>query len=399
MTPEVQRPMSGAPFLYATNFVMATSLGVIFVFLEDVQRINGLQDWQVGVVASTGFAAALVAQILLSPMADRGRSAPLAVLAVAAGVIGPIAFAFGSSLAVLAIGRGATGVAVGLFSLLARKALLGLDPTGGGAKLGLLLSTGVGGFVIGPLIGAALEPLGFEAPFVAVSAAIALLGIPATIVLLRAEIAATPVDYGDLGRLLARPRVQAAMLIQLIVFGFIGVFDAIIDRFLTDLGASTTQIAITILCVGSPMLILPRLAGIAAERRGAARVMFPALLSLIPAMLGYGITTSVVMAAVFGVMHGVGESFASIGAQVLVLDVTGTERAAVGSALLDASGFTAAAITAALAPTVYGGSGGPTLFFGAGIIGIAVALLALQRVLTAPALTAVEPVGTPAARR
>lgn len=385
--------LRGAPLLYATNFLLASALGVIFVFLEDVQRDNGLADWEIGIVAGTGFAAALVAQLLLSPLADRGRSTPLAIVALTAGVVGPIGFALGSSLLVLATSRGLSGIGIGLFGLLARKALLGLDTAGGGAKLGVLLSTGVGGFIVGPLIGATLEPLGFEAPFFAVSFAIAMFGLPATLVLLRADIAATSVDYGDLGRLLARPRVQAAMLIQLIVFGFIGVFDAIVDRFLTDLGASTTQVAITILCVGGPMLVLPRLAGIAAERRGAGHVMFPALLLLIPAMLGYGFTSTVVLAALFGVMHGAGESFVSVGAQVLVLEVTGTGRAALGAALLDGAGFTAAAITAALAPTVYGTAGGPTLFFGTGVIGIVLALIALQRMTVAPDLST-QPVST-----
>jgi MFS family permease len=374
--------------LYANNFVLASALGVIFVFLEDVQVDNGLADWEIGVVAAAGFAAALAAQLLLAPMADQGRSRPLALIALATGVIGPIGFAYGSTMSVLALSRGLTGIALGLFSLLARKALLGLDATGGGAKLGLLLSTGVGGFICGPLIGASLEPLGFEAPFLAVSAAVALLGLPATNELLNAPIAATPVDYGDLGRLLARPRVQAALLVQLVVFGFIGVFDAVVDRFLTDLGASTAQVAITILCVGAPLLVLPRIAGVTAERRGAGHVMFPALVVLIPAMFGYGVAGSVMAAAAFGILHGTGESFVSVGAQVLVLEVTGAERAAVGAALLDTAGFTSAAVTAAAAPMVYGRYGGTALFVSTGLAAVVIALIALQRVAAAPELAA-----------
>ena len=50
----------------------------------------------------TGFGAALVAQLLLSPLADRGQSRTLAVLALACGIIGPAGFAYGSSMVVLA---------------------------------------------------------------------------------------------------------------------------------------------------------------------------------------------------------------------------------------------------------------------------------------------------------
>ncbi len=366
--------------IYLTNFLLTSALGVVFVFLEDVQVDNGLADWEIGVVAGTGFGAALVAQLLLSPLADRGVSKPLAVLALLAGVIGPIGFAYGQTTLTLATSRGLAGIGLGLFGLLARKALLGLDATGGGAKLGTLLSTAVAGFILGPVIGAAFEPLGFAAPFLAVSAAILVIGVPATITILKTDIAASPVDYSDLGRLVRRPRIQAAMLVQVVVYGFIGVFDAIIDRYLTDLGASTGTIAVTILFVGVPMLILPRIAGGMAERRGGTAVMLPALLVLVPAMVGYGLATSVVLVTIFGVLHGSGESFASISAQVLVLEVTGAERAAVGSALLDTAGLTAATLTAVLAPTVYGSQGGRTLFLGAALIGTLLGLAALIRV-------------------
>ncbi|MGI9595103.1 MAG: MFS transporter, partial [Acidimicrobiales bacterium] len=355
--------------IYVTNFLLTSALGVVFVFLEDVQVDNGLADWEIGIVAGAGFGAALVAQLVFSPLADRGNTGPLAVVAMAAGILGPIGFAFGTNMAVLAVSRGLTGIGLGLFSLLARKALLGLDATGGGAKLGVLLSTAVAGFILGPVIGAVFEPLGFPAPFLAVSIALLFVGVPATLTILQAEIAASPVDYSDLGRLLRRPKVQAAMLVQVIVFGVIGVFDAIVDRFLTDLGASTGTIAITILFVGAPMLVLPRIAGNLAERRGGSSVMLPALLVLLPAVVGYGLAGSVVIVTVFGFMHGTGESFASISSQVLVLEVTGAERAAVGSALLDAAGLTAATVTAALAPTVYGAQGARTVFLGTAAIG------------------------------
>ena len=366
--------------IYITNFTLTCALGVVFVFLEDIQVRNGLADWEIGAIAGTGFGAALIAALLLSPFADRGAFTSLAVIALTSGIVGPIGFAYGQSVLVLALSRGLSGIGLGLFGLLAKKALIGIDAAGGGAKLGVLLSTAVAGFIFGPVIGALFEPLGFEAPFVAVSLILVVIGLPATYTILKTEIAASPVDYSDLGRLVKRPKVQAAMIVQIIVFGFIGVFDAIIDRFLTDLGASTTQVAVTILFVGGPMLILPRFAGNLAERRGGATVMLPALFVLIPAMIGYGFTGSVLVATICGFMHGTGESFATISAQVLVLEVTGAERAAVGSALLEAAGLGAATVTAALAPTVYGSSGGQTLFLGTAAIGVGFALLAFSRV-------------------
>ncbi len=374
--------MMRALLIYTTNFLLTSALGVVFVFLEDVQTEFGLADWEIGAIAGTGFGASFVAQLLLSPLADRGHTGPLAVVAIVSGIIGPIGFAFGTSAGVLAVSRGLTGIGLGLFSLLARKALIGLDATGGGAKLGVLLSTAVAGFITGPLIGALFEPLGMEAPFIVVSVGLALVGIPATRAILQSEIASAPVDYGDIRRLLARPRIQAAMIVQVIVFGFIGVFDAVIDRFLTDLGASTQMVAVVIVFVGAPMLILPRIAGNLAESRGGSAVMLPALLVLIPPMLGYSFASSVVVVIAFGVFHGSGESFASVSSQVLVLEVTGPERAAVGSALLDAAGLSAAAVTAFLAPLVYGDVG-QTLFLYTALGGMVLAALAYARVRNA----------------
>ena len=365
--------------IYSTYFVLTASLGVVFVLLEDLQTRHDLADWEVGLVAGAGFGAALIAQTMLSPLADRGVKVPLAFAALASGFIGPLALAYGSSTWVLAGGRGLSGIGLGLFALLARKALIGLDATGGGAKLGMLLSVAVAGFISGPFIGFLFEPWGFEAPFVAVSVAVAVVGVPATIAIVQSEIATTPLDYSVLGELLRRPRIQAAVLVQCIVLGYVGVFDAIVDRFLTDLDASTGDVARAIMVVGLPMLVLPRIAGTKAEALGGTRVMLPALLCLVPIMVGYSLVPSVMWFMLVGFFHGSAESFASISSQVLVLEVTGAEKAAVGTGLLDAAGLISAAVAAGLAPLVYGSSG-RGLFLVTAAVGVVLASLALWRI-------------------
>lgn len=369
--------------IYATNFLLASALGVVFVFFEDVQSIYGLSDLEVGLIAGSGFGAAFVVQLVLAPFADRGQSGGLAVLALLTGIIGLLGFGFGNTVFILSISRGLGGVALALFALLARKALLGLDATGGGAKLGTLLASTVAGFIIGPLIGAAFEPLGFEAPFIIVSVVLMMVGPPATRAIMTSEIAASPaVDYRDMVELLHRPRIQAALLVQLIVFGFIGIFNATIDRFLTDLGASTGMVALVVVIVGAPLVVFPRFAGGLAERLGGSNVILPALAIFVPAMFVYGIAPTVWVAMFAGLLHGSGESFASISAQVLVLEVTGAERTAVGSALLDASGLFAATVAAFLAPVVYGDIG-QTLYIYAGFVAVLVAAMATVRVRSA----------------
>lgn len=349
-------------WLYALNFLNATSIGLVFVFLADVQDRYGLADWQIGFIASMGFLAALVTQLLLAPLLDRGYIGGLAWLAVIIGAIGTAGFAFVEPFWLLGVSRGMSGVGLGLFGVVARKALIGLDIAGGGAKVGAMLSTGVAGFLLGPGLGAALGAISFETPFVVVAVLIAIVGIPAARYASNAPIATARVDYSDVGLLLRKPRVQIAILAQLMVFGFIGIFDSIIDRYLTDLGASTTAIAIALFVTGAPLLIIPTKAGALAERVGGARVLFPALLLSLPCILLFGIVPGAVAFAAVGIFQGTAESFASMGGQVLVLEAAGAERAAIGSAILEVVGMGMAATTAVLAPIIYGASGSRVLF-------------------------------------
>ncbi len=370
--------------IYGASFVFSIGGGVIFVFLEDLQSDFGLSDVGVGMVASVGFLAGLICQIVFSPLADRGHVFPLAVLATVSSVIGLIGFGFSTSLAAFVIFRALTGVGFGTFGIAARKALIGLDVAGGGAKLGTLLSVLVAGFILGPMVGALFAPLGFSAPFLIIAAAGALTAIPALRMIAGVEVATQRINYHDVGELLSRPRVQAALLCQIVVFGYIAVFDSTIDRFLTGLGASDLQTAAIVTCVGAPMLILPRIAGNRAERLGGTTVIMPALAALIPVMFGYAVARNLGMATVVGILHGASESFVSIAGSVLVLEAAGAKRAAVATSLVEIVGLSTAAVTASVAPVVYGDAGSTSMYAGAGVIGVALGLIIWWRVANAP---------------
>ncbi len=373
--------------IYFVQFLMALAIGVVFVFFADLQDDFGLSGTEVGVVASMGFVAALVSQLALSPLIDRGHASGVAWLSVAMSVAGSVGFGLGSSTWVFATSRGMAGIGLGLFSIVARKALIGLDIAGGGAKVGTLLSSAIAGFIIGTAIGGGLGTISFGTPFFVIGAVTLVPGIVAARVIGQAEVATAPVDYGDLRALLRRPRIQAALLTQLVVFGFIGIFDATVDRYLTDVGLSTTQVAVGLVVVGSPMLVLPTRAGALAERVGGARVVVPAVLAAIPVVFLFGFVNGMAMFVVVGMIYAGAEAFANMGAQVLVLEAAGAERAAVGSALLEAVGMAVASVTAAAGPPIYGAYGEVTLFGGWAAFGVgclAVMVLRLRSVRQPP---------------
>lgn len=373
---------------YLMQFLMAASIGLVFVFLADLQDEFGLSAFQTSVVAAAGFAVGLVSQLVLSPFVDRGHAGPMAWLSVVLAVVGSIGFGLSSEAWGFALSRGVTGIAFGLFGVVARKALLGLDIAGGGAKVGALLSAGVAGFISGPAIGAALGTISFAAPFIILGLVMVVPGVVAARQISSTEIAIAPVNYSDLGQLARRPRVQAAVITQIIVFGFIGIFDSTVDRYLTDLGMSTAVIAASLLIIGSPMLVLPRHAGAYAERVGGGRAVVPALALVVPVMVLYGFLNGAVMFVAVGITHAVTESFNLTAAQVLVLEAAGAERSAVGTGLLEAVGLGIAGLTALVGLPIYEAFGEAVLFGGwaaLSAVGAGVVVLRL-RAVTEPSL-------------
>lgn len=369
-----------ARLCYLTNFLLAVSLGVGFIFMADVQDKYGLKDWEIGGVVAAGFVAALVTQLLLAPLADRGRVLVLARISIVASVVGAIGFAYADHVVTLVLSRGLVGVGLGLFSVSARKALLGMDAKGGGKKVGALLSTGVGGFVSGPVIGLQLGEISFAAPFLVTGVAIAVVGPLALRQIAKAPIASAPVDYSDIGSLLHRPRVQIAMMVQAIVFGFIGVFDAIVDRYLTDLGASGLATSVVILAAGIPLLVLPTRLGALGERLGGTRVLIPGVLVALVTITLFGLAGSPTAVGAVAMFQGISESAMVMGAQVLILEATGARRAAIGSAIMETVGLGTATITSVLAPVVYGAHGARILFGGYAFLSALVAVVMLLRI-------------------
>lgn len=377
--------------VYLVNFLITASIGVVFVFLADLQERFDLATWEIGAIAAAGFVAALIAQLVLAPLADRGDIKRLAIVAVTISAVGTLGFVFATQTWTLAGSRALVGAGLGLYGVAARKAIIGMDIEGAGAKVGTFLSTSVAGFLAGPPIGAILEQISFETPFWVLGIAIAVLGIPTIGIIGRTDVATAPVDYSDLGDLLRRPRVQAAVFAQVSLFGFIGIFDASLDVYLTDLGASNAATAGALLIIGLPLLVLPRFAGSVAEKRGGARVLMPTFLAIVPAIAFFGIFDTVPLVAAVGVVETTGESFAFLAIQMLLLEVTGAQRAAVGQALLEAAGLTAAAITALAGPIVYGAFGPIALFVGYATVAGVLAIAALMRLRAAVEPAVVTP--------
>ncbi len=353
---------------YGTQFFVTASMAVVFAQLDDLKTQFGLSDTSIGVIASTSFVAAFVALIALSPLIDRGHGAKVATFAIAACVLGNLGFIVAETTLWLATSRGLLGIGMGMFAVVARKALIGEDLAGGMAKVGVLLSCAVAGFIAGPPIGSQFGKISLDAPFVAMVICVALTGVPAALLISRAKIATSSTDWSRTVALLANGRVRAATLGEVALWAFIGLFDSTIDIYTASVGLSPDEFSIGLLLLGIPLLVLPARAGALAERVGATRVFAPAFVLLVPAIALYGFIGGLVTFIVIGLVEAVVESFAAMGAQAVVLEITGAEEAAVGTGLLEATGLLAAAVTAYLGPISFGRFGAEVTFGGFGAI-------------------------------
>lgn len=360
--------------VYLSNFFLTTGAGVIFVILADLKEDFGLADAEIGAVAGIGFLAALLASVLLSPYADRGHVFPVATAGVVLGIAGNISFGLAESFVLFAASRAAIGVGLGLYLAAARKAIIGRDTEGSGRKLGILLSTNVAGFLVGPLLGWLLADYSFGTPFFAVAALVAITAPPTLWWMRNVEVATEIVSLKDMRALLARPRIRGALLGQLFLYGNIGMFDSVADLYLTDLGADERTVALLIWAFGVPLIVLPGIAGGVIDRNRPPVVLTIGLFAAVPVMASFGIFESLVTFGIAAVIEGTVESFAFPAAQVVVVQESGAAEAAIGQSLLDVSGNLAAATAAFVGPILYG-SGGPLAVYGTvAAIGLALSI-------------------------
>ena len=346
---------------------MVGSAGVTFVFLEDFESQFGLPAWGVGLIASIGFLTAVVSSILISPLGDRGYLRLLGAIGFATTISGNVMFGFSTELWSLSASRALTGIGTGLFSIAGRKALIGEAADDSGEKIGQFISAAVAGFILGPIFGTVLSEFGgIPTPFFVLSALLALVALPTM-----AWLSAVPVavSVGASARemlpMLRIPGVRAAAAAQVAVFFNIGVFDATVDEYLTDLGVSNAGVGLIIGIIGLPLLIIPRLVGRYVDQSPRpADILLIALGFFVPIVITIGLWAGVVVFAVLAFIQTTVESILFPTSVRVVINETGAEQSATGTGLLEAAGSLAAAFSALVAPVAFDLPGGPLGSFG-----------------------------------
>ena len=277
--------------LYAAIAFEALGYGAIFALLADLQDEYHLPTYGLGLIAGSSFLALLVAQVGLARYSDRGHTRLMLRLGLAVAAVGMLWFGLASQLWEFVGARVLLGLGSGMFIPATRRVAVSRAGPNSGEVLGRLTSFEVGGFICGPPVAAALAALfGLHAPFLVLAAALAITS-PAV-----ARIAEPPVHeetHRDAIRMLFRIRgVRAGLLLAAALYLSIGVFEAIWARYLSDLGADTTVIAVSLTVFALPLVFLSPRGGRLADRRGPLGTGVAALVVTVPIIVLYGVAGS-----------------------------------------------------------------------------------------------------------
>ncbi|MFN8022970.1 MAG: MFS transporter [Acidimicrobiales bacterium] len=364
-----------------TSLLLATaSIGiansVVFSLLSDLQDRYGFADAGLGMIAGAGMAVGFVSQLLLAPLADRGHSKTLLLAGLLTAITGSVLFASSSSLVMLVVARAVTGCSNGLFLPAARAIAASTSDEGVGERLGTLGGVELAGFVTGPVVGGVLVgPLGVRWPFVICG----VFALVAFVALLPRHLPAPPVvaHSARLGLDLLRLRpVQVSVLLTMALYFPVGMYDAILDRYMTDRGASNLLVGIGFLMYGIPFALLATTGGRLSDRHGAFRTSMISLVLVAPLTALYGvITVPLVLAGMFAIEGSV-QALGVPATQSLVAQAAPQGRASAAQGLAGALNLLGATVSALGAPVLYERAGAGAVFGTAGALVLVAGLLA-----------------------
>ena len=304
-----------APLLLG-EFIVWLGFGALLPVLPIYFTEKGVDLAQLGIVIAAWPAARLVAEPFFGWLADRTSRVPLMVIGlVVTGVFCLLPLVFVGTVAFIVL-RAAAGLATALYDPAARGFLTDAIPAERrGEAFGLYGAVQMGGFLVGPAIGAIgaqrFGGVAFVFVFSGVVAVLAAIPIalrlrePGTHTHPSSPRAATEFSRdapSSEGRAAARlvgdsaaagagvPRslwnrgLIAALIINAGGNFAGGTYEVIWSLFLTSLGASLDLVGLTFAMFGLPVLLLSPFAGRFVDRRGA--LLFVVVGSILPAAMG-----------------------------------------------------------------------------------------------------------------
>ena len=359
----------------ATVLMSSGSL-VIFPLLPSLQAELGISTAGIGFVAAAGFAASLVAEIVVAPYADRGRARTMGVAGVLLMAVALVGSALAGETWHLVAGRAVGGFGFGVFMAAASALLVRVDPARAGEALGRLGAAELAGIALGPLASGLTIAFASPAAILAWSGLAVVLGVVPVMLTFRERKAVVSTGSGaaaTVGPVTRPPRVSFDLLRSPMVVGVLllygaimvptGAYDGIWPRFMTDIGASEWLTALSYALFAVPFALVAGWAGRLADRHGGVSAFVRGAVVLVPIVALYGVIGNPWVATGVGVVESSGQALAFIGAAAAMAQAVPATRAGASQGLMRAFGLLTATIAAALSGIAYD-TGGPLALFG-----------------------------------
>jgi MFS family permease len=373
------QPKGWYPLLLGTATV-GISNSVVFTLLSDLQDRYHFSDAGLGLIAGTGFLFSLIGVLLIAPFADRGHAKTLLVVGLGLAVLGSVMFAASTNLVMLVVSRAIVGLSNSVYGPSSRAIAITMSgPEEIGHRLGRMSGVELGGFVLGPTIGGLVMDTthNIHLPFL-VCGAFAAAG--AVLIALR-QFPEPPI--GERHRvafdLLRLPQIRAGVLMGVALFVPVGIYDATLDRYLTDMGASNRLIGVAFLTFGIPFTLFAARGGRLSDRYGPVKIGLLAACGIAPLTAYYGFITVPVAFVALGFVEGTLQSMGIPAASAIIARGAPEGRVAAAQGLSGAGSMVLGAATAYAAGPMYEHLGPHWMYGSAGAGVLLLALIAAHQ--------------------
>ena len=407
---EARRARLLVPSVVGAMVTLSAASFVIFPLIPSLQDDLGVSTAQIGYLAAAGFGAALIAELIVAPAADRGHARLMAIIGVVM-VAGSLALsALATSGLQLIAGRAVGGFGFGIFVIAASAVLVRHDHKRSGELLGRLGAGELAGIALGPLASGLALAIAGPSVILAVSAGVVMLALVPVLLGFREATDAEPsrsrtgfdgdhahpetggiaagvlgFDVTDADRtqrfgsaaprtgldLLRSPRIVGIVLLYAAVMIPTGAYDGIWPRYMADIGAGPVLIAASYAIFAVPYVLLAGWAGRLADRRGGVSAFWRGLIILLPMIALYAVVGNPFVATGMGLIESTGQALAFVGAAAAMAHAVDPARAGTAQGLLRGIGLAAATVAAAVSGVAYQ-SGGQALLFGGTAVVVAV---------------------------
>ncbi len=376
--------------------------GALLPILPLFVQEQGIDAAMLGIIIAGWPIAKLLVEPVAGWWADRHSRKPQMVLGLAIIGVSSVAMLFFTTALALFLLRCAAGAAAGMYDAAARGMIVdATDEDERGEAFGFYGAFQMGGFVIGPAIGAFGSALigGFAFPFVLtgslglVAAGVLFVFLPGKPHVVEDErfehhpeveppktdvpFAATSTPHVVPG---TAPRVQAPLrelfnrtLIAAIFIGFgmqlsFGVYEVVWSIYLIDLGANIEWVGLTFMLFALPAMIISPIAGRLVDRRGPIRYVIGSGLVILVAGSLYALASEPILPSIVVPIEAAATAVLATALFTMVAIGSPAGRASTAQGIYGASGTIALIIASVVAGALFAeNSAWPFWFFVAGM--------------------------------